>query len=262
MQFEFFELENKLADQLAILKDNFELCAVKAEFEAEGASLRDLFKLRVLTARYNVPLYLKIGGVEALRDIKDAMEVGVDGLIAPMVESPFGVIKFIGAIESIFGNKKLFKSINIETQTAVEQIDDILKVAEGKIDNVTVGRTDLSLSYFDPMIEPDSPFITNLIERLSHKVQSSRMTLTIGGSLAVESIRLFNNNQKQFYDRVFGMETRKVVFTAEQMLKEENALKEALRFEELFIRFKLESKSWFSRSEQERLVKLKKRLFN
>ena len=48
---EFFELENKLASQLATLKDNFELCAVKAEFEAEGASLRDLFKLRVLTAR-------------------------------------------------------------------------------------------------------------------------------------------------------------------------------------------------------------------
>jgi 4-hydroxy-2-oxoheptanedioate aldolase len=80
MQFEFFELENKLADQLAILKDNFELCAVKAEFEAEGASLRDLMRLRVLTARKNVPLYLKIGGVEALRDIKDAMELEVDGL--------------------------------------------------------------------------------------------------------------------------------------------------------------------------------------
>ena len=55
MLHDFFELEKKLVDQLINLKENFELCVVKAEFEAEGASLRDLFKLRVLTARYDVP---------------------------------------------------------------------------------------------------------------------------------------------------------------------------------------------------------------
>jgi 2-keto-3-deoxy-L-rhamnonate aldolase RhmA len=149
---EFFELENRLADQLSFLNDGGGLFAVKAEFEAEGASLRDLMRLRVLTAQKNVPLYLKIGGVEALRDIKDAMELGVDGLIAPMVESPFGVIKFIGAVESIFSQRKLFKSINIETRTAVENLDAILEVARGKIDNITIGRTDLSRSYFDSSI--------------------------------------------------------------------------------------------------------------
>ncbi len=80
MQSEFFELENKLADQLSFIKDKNGLFAVKAEFEAEVSSFRDLMRLRVLTARKNVPLYLKIGGVEALRDIKDAMELEVDGL--------------------------------------------------------------------------------------------------------------------------------------------------------------------------------------
>ena len=49
---------------------------MKAEFEAEGSSFRDLIRLRVLTARKNVPY------------TKDAMELGVDGLIAPMVGSP------------------------------------------------------------------------------------------------------------------------------------------------------------------------------
>ena len=78
-----FELEKKLAGQLVKLKEEFGLCAVKAEFEAEGASFRDLIKLRRLTAQQNVPLYLKIGGVEALRDIKDALDIDVDGLILP-----------------------------------------------------------------------------------------------------------------------------------------------------------------------------------
>lgn len=260
MPHNFFELENQLVDQLINLKENFELCAIKAEFEAEGASLRDLFKLRVLTARYNVPLYLKIGGVEALRDIKDAMELGVDGLIAPMVESPFGLMKFVGAVESVFGKRKLFKSINIETRAAVEQIDDILEIAKGNIDNVTIGRTDLSLSYFDPMIKPDSSFVIDLIERLSYKVQSSGMTLTIGGSLTVDSISLFKDRRRQLGGRIFSMETRKIVFTMDQMLDGKNALQEALRFEELFLCLKLESEEWLSKPEQERLVKLQKRL--
>jgi len=259
MQFEFFELENKLADQLAILKDNFELCAVKAEFEAEGASLRDLMRLRVLTARKNVPLYLKIGGVEALRDIKDAMELGVDGLIAPMVESPFGLMKFVGAVESIFSQRKLFKSINIETRTAVENIDAILEVARNKIDNVTIGRTDLSLSYFEPSIKPDSPFIFDLIERLSHKIQSSGLALTVGGSLTNDSICLFKDRQEKLRDRLFSMETRKIIFSTTRMLDHKNSLNEALLFEEIYLRFKLQLEVWFSRSEQERLGKLKKR---
>jgi 4-hydroxy-2-oxoheptanedioate aldolase len=134
---EFFDLEQKLADQLALLKKEFGLCAVKAEFEAEGSSFRDLLRLRRLTSQQNIPLYLKIGGVEALRDLKDALDLGVDGLIAPMVESPFGVVKFAGAVESIFGKRILFKSINIETQGSVENINEILEIAKGKIDNRT-----------------------------------------------------------------------------------------------------------------------------
>ena len=259
MQSEFFELENKLADQLSFIKDKNGLFAVKAEFEAEGSSFRDLMRLRVLTARKNVPLYLKIGGVEALRDIKDAMELGVDGLIAPMVESPFGVMKFVGAVESIFSQRKLFKSINIETRTAVENIDAILEVARDKIDNVTIGRTDLSLSYFDPSIKPDSPFIFDLIERLSHKIQSSGLALTVGGGLTNDSICLFKDRQGKLGDRLFSMETRKIIFSTNRMLDHKNSLNEALLFEEIYLRFKLQCDVWFSRLEQERLDKLKTR---
>ncbi len=82
---EIFQLEQKLEACLIRLKEESGLCAVKAEFEAEGASFRDLARLRRLTARHNVSLYLKIGGVEALRDIKDALDLGVDGLIASMI---------------------------------------------------------------------------------------------------------------------------------------------------------------------------------
>ena len=255
---EFFDLEKKLSNQLVRLKE-LGICAVKAEFEAEGASFRDLLRLRRFTAEHNIPLHLKIGGVEALRDLKDALDLGVDGVIAPMVESPFGVVKFAEAVESVFGGRRLFKSINIETREAVERVDDILEVALGKIDNVTIGRTDLSRSYFDLVIQPDSPFILDLIDRLSYKIQSVGLDLTVGGSLTSESVRIFSERKERLGDRVSSLETRKAIFPTERMLQEKDVLKESLRFEEIYLRFKLECEAWLSRVDQERLTKLKSR---
>ena len=61
-------------------------------------------------------------------------------------------------------------------------------------------------------------------------------------------------------DRVSSMETRKIVFPTERMLGQKNALKEALWFEDFFLRFKLKYDAGLSRSEQEHLSMLKKRL--
>ncbi|SVD74784.1 uncharacterized protein METZ01_LOCUS427638, partial [marine metagenome] len=42
MSAKFFSLEKKISSQLVKLKKQFGLFAVKAEFEAEGSSFRDL----------------------------------------------------------------------------------------------------------------------------------------------------------------------------------------------------------------------------
>ena len=254
------QLEQKLEACLVRLKEEFGLYAVKAEFEAEGASFRDLVRLRRLTARHNVSLYLKIGGVEALRDIKDALDLGVDGLIAPMVESPFGVRKFTEAVGLVFSGRDIFKSINIESRTSVLCIDDILTEAKGKIDNVTIGRTDLSSSYFDPEVKPDCEFIFDLINTVCHKVRSVGLVSTIGGSITTESVNLFKKNWKNLEGYISSIETRKIVLPTDQLLDKENALAEALRFEELYLSSKLATETWLSQADQDRLSKLKKRI--
>jgi len=260
MSKKIFTLEQKIIDQLSLLKEKFGLVAIKAEFESEGASFRDLVRLRRLTTQQNIPLYLKIGGVEALRDLKDAFDLGVDGLIAPMVESPFGVIKFTSSIDSIFGHTQLFTSINIETQNAIANIDAILEVSQEKINNITIGRTDLSRSYLDPSIQPDSTFIFNLIEQLSAKVNASGFTFTIGGSLTLDSIELLQNRKEKLYKRITSIETRKVILPGDEMLADKDALKESIYFEEIYLQYKLECDKWFSKDDQERLIKLKMRL--
>ncbi len=257
---EIVQLEKKLEACLAQLKQKFGLCAVKAEFEAEGASFRDLVRLRRWTARQDIALHLKIGGVEAVRDIKDAFDLGVDGLIAPMVESPFGVTKFTEAVGPIFSGRDVYKSINIETRTAVLHIDDILAQAKGKIDNITIGRTDLSHSYFDQEVKPDCEFISDLIQSISYKVRAAGLTLTIGGSITTKSVDQFRGNRKSFEDRISSIETRKIILPIESFLEKERALEEALRFEELYLRAKLETEQMLSQADRDRLAKLKSRI--
>jgi len=257
---EIVQLEKKLEASLTQLKKEFGLCAVKAEFEAEGASFRDLVRLRRWTARQDIALHLKIGGVEAVRDIKDALDLGVDGLIAPMVESPFGITKFTEAVASIFSGREVYKSINIETRTAVLNIDDILTEAKGKVDNVTIGRTDLSHSYFDAEVKPDCEFISDLIHTISYKVHAVGLALTIGGSITTKSIDQFRKNREDFSERISSIETRKIVLPIESFLDKEHALEEALRFEELYLRAKLETDQMLSQADRDRLAKLKSRI--
>jgi hypothetical protein len=147
-----------------------------------------------------------------------------------------------------------------ETREAVERIDEILEVARGKVDNVTIGRTDLSRSYVDSVVQPDSTFILDLIERLSYKVQSASLILTVGGSLSSQSISTIAERKEQFGSRLSSIETRKIVFPADLMLEHKSIIKESLRFEEIYLRFKLECEAWLSKGDQERLAKLKARL--
>ena len=97
------------------------------------------------------------------------------------------------------------------------------------------------------------------MEELSYKIISNGFGLTVGGSVTSKSIRLFRKSHKMIKARVSNIETRKIVLASEKMLGKKNTLKEALRFEECYLNFKLEREAWLSKSDRERLVKLKAR---
>lgn len=254
-----FKLEKKLYSQLKKLRDEYSLEGIKAEFEAEGSSFRDVMRLRRLTARAGVALFLKIGGVEAVRDIKDSLEIGVDGLIAPMCESPFGIEKFYSAYKKIYGDHKIHLSINVETKAAVEQIDAMLEHARGKLDNITIGRSDLSGSYFDPDVHPDSDKILDIIEMVCEKASKHGLTVTVGGSISANTIEAMGR-RPSLKTLIHRLETRKIILPTEVLLSSGKVLKEALKFEELYILSKKEFGDVFIASEIARLTELQRRL--
>ena len=87
---------------------------VKAEFEAEGSRTEDLLRLLDIARKANAKVSLKIGGCEALRDLFDCKILGVDTIIAPMIESTFALRKYIEDYE--FNMKGLIEYLHHKTK--------------------------------------------------------------------------------------------------------------------------------------------------
>lgn len=253
-----FHYEKLMVVQLERLKSQFGIEGVKAEFEAEGSGFNDIARLRRTTASLGIPLHVKIGGVEAIRDIHDCVELGVDGIIAPMVESPFGAHKFVQSIRKVGVEGKMHFSINVETQSAVNCIDGILDCIQGVVQNITIGRTDLSGSYFDPEIGPNSPAITEIVGEVCRKAIPMGFKVTMGGSLNSESVRIFRD-RPEIANHLHHMESRKVIMRTNLLLESPQILKEALHFEEQYILSKKEYMDMRIGSEMSRLTNLKTR---
>ena len=253
----YLKSEHNLFKNLKILKKKFSVQGIKTEFEAEGSNQFDIYKLRSLTNKLDIKLYIKIGGVEAVSDIYFCVEMGADGIIAPMVESKFAVKKFLDSISKLKLRKKPHLSINIETVNAVNNIEEIIKLAKGNINNITIGRSDLASSYFKDNISQNSLIIENKIFLLSKKAAQSRLTCTVGGGIDMNTIKLYRNNKN--IELVNKLETRKVIFLKSTMLRSSNALNSALDFEKNYVLYKKEINNMKLKFEISRLTQLQTR---
>ena len=95
-----------MVEVLSRCRDNGAV-SVKAEFEAEGTRMDELLRLVDVARAANLKLTVKIGGCEAIRDLLEAKQVGVDYIVAPMVETPYALTKFVGAIKIAFNKEDL-----------------------------------------------------------------------------------------------------------------------------------------------------------
>ena len=129
-----------LRSALLQLKNQFGACGLKLSTEDAAMSIEQIGYWAEVDI---LPATVKIGGPNARNDIKQLLPMNIDGLIAPMVESPYGLENFISAVRDFttpMQFERLKKQINIETETAVRQLDSILLDPEAKyIDEITIG---------------------------------------------------------------------------------------------------------------------------
>ena len=185
---------NNKQNSLNILKQmvsSGDVVGIKTSFEDEGALFNDIVMLKNICSQAKTDLILKIGGPEAIRDIKESYTLGVSGIVAPMVESVFGLEKFIQA-SKYNADTELY--INIETKTGVLNFDEIYNSnLIKKLSGITIGRVDLVSSMGKDRSYVDSEEVFDITKNIFKKVKDIGLKACLGGAVSIKSKDFLNN---------------------------------------------------------------------
>lgn len=210
-------LEYKMVELLLDMKKNYGVIDLKAEFEAEGSRINELMRLKEVASNAGLSIAMKIGGAEAITDIFEAQKIGVSAIVAPMLESPYALSKYLQAIEK-YVPKETRKNIKfiamIETVQGYKNVDEILAEDKNKLLNIiSVGRVDLSGSLGLQRNEINCDKVYEIAEEVFTKAKKKGLNTVMGGGIAKEAIPFIKKLvNKKLLDRY---ETRKIVFATD-----------------------------------------------
>lgn len=249
-----------------ILKEGAEhhgYAAVKAEFEAEGTRPDELLRLVDVARAAGLPLAVKIGGCEAIRDLLESKQIGVKYIIAPMVETSYALSKFIAAKNTVYDEDEAADTdflFNMETTTAFTNRESILEAAgiPRGADGVVFGRVDFvgSLGAHRDAINTD--FITDQVCDVAQLCKQREMQFVVGGGVSIDALSVLRRVRETHLSR---FETRKVVFSAEALddANVERGLLNAVHFELLWLMNKRNYYGTIHREDERRIEMLEAR---
>ena len=252
-------LERQMVEQLAELRERYHVTGVKAEFEAEGTRMEEAMRLKDVSAQAGLGLNIKIGGCEAIKDMFDATSLGVQRIIAPMVETPYALHKFLGAARLAFGDDhEVELLINIETITSVRNFEAMLRIPQiQQLHGVVIGRVDLTGSLGLSREAINSEDILNHALHVAELAKAAGKQVVVGGGVSVHSLPFFQTFPAWHLDR---FETRKVIFSCPGALgNPEEAFLKAVEFELMWLRNKKAYYGAIHREDDTRLAMMEKR---
>jgi len=255
-------LERKMADALKDLRENHHVVGIKAEFEAEGTRLEEALRLKEVCMKAGLGLTIKIGGCEALRDMYECKVIGVERVVAPMVESAYALHKYLAATQLAFppdDRDQIAFFINIETIQACNVFDEMLALPEiGLLNGIVLGRVDLTGSMGLTREEINSPKVLALTREVFLKSKARSLENVIGGGVSAHSLPFFRDLPLGTLSRY---ETRKVIFQCPEALSPDadKGILKAVGFELLWLKNKRDFYKIISIEDDHRIVMLESR---
>jgi len=254
-------VEVKMLDMLKRGRDEHGAVAVKAEFEAEGTRPDEFLRLLELARRADLKVALKIGGCEAVSDLLASRLYGIDYIIAPMVETPYALSKFVEAKDKVYGpadhsTEFLF---NLETETTLRNLDRMVEGARGCVNGIVFGRVDFTLSRGMPRGAINERSITDAVLRVATACAEANLELVVGGSVSTEAIAALREIQMIRLDR---FETRKVIFAGEAIQSPAilGAIRNAVEFELAWLKNKRDYYGVIATEDAKRIEMMEARL--
>ena len=253
-----------MLDILKKLRQEFGAVSVKAEFEAEGTRTDELLRLIDLGRRADLQVGLKIGGCEAVRDLLESKQFGVEYIIAPMVETPYALKKFIEAKNKVYTSEQQKYTdflFNLETITTFNALDELVKVAiqdEG-VEGIVFGRVDFAGSNNLTRADIDSDNITKYIISTAEACKKNKLELVVGGAVSVQSLPELRRVNEVHLTR---FETRKVIFSADALNIPtiEKGLEQTVLFELLWLKNKRDYYNAIKHEDNSRIAMLEQRV--
>lgn len=255
------KIEKKMVEILERGKSLHGVVSVKAEFEAEGTRTDELLRLVDVSRSAGLPLTLKIGGCEAIRDLLEAKQIGVRYIVAPMIETPYALSKYIQAVEMVYSADEREDTdflFNMETITAYEHREALVEKSKGKLSGIVFGRVDFSGSMGLGREGIEKPDITNRIIEVAKLTQDNGLDLVMGGAISSDALENVKSVQAVFLTR---FETRKVVFQGNAVASEsiQDGLLNAVHFELLWLMNKRDYYANITKEDQVRIEMLESR---
>jgi hypothetical protein len=234
-------LEKKMVDILKDLKENHHVAGVKAEFEAEGTRLEEALRLKDVVSSAGLPLTIKVGGCEAIKDMYDARVIGVNKIVGPMIETAYALKKFVQSADMAFpkaqGENTAF-FVNIETVTGYKNLDAMLESEAVKgIGGVVVGRVDMTGSLNMSREDINSDRIFDITKDILIKCRAKGLECIIGGGVSAHSLPFFKRLPA---GHLAKYETRKIIFKCPGALddKAPQGILKAVGFELMWLKNK------------------------
>ncbi len=253
--------ERKMVDVLTDLKENHHVIGIKAEFEAEGTRMEEALRLKEVCMKAGLGITLKIGGCEAIRDMYESRVIGVERIVAPMIESAYALKKFLLATNLVFPEDEkvdLKFAVNIETVDGVSAFDKMLALPElPALHGIVMGRVDLTGSLGSFREDTNSQRVLEITRTLFIKAKANNLECAVGGGVSAYSLPFFRS-LGTLIDRY---ETRKVIFLCPEAVGDKggDGILKAVGFELLWLKNKRDYYGLIFKEDAERIMMLENR---